>query len=84
LVSSTACLYNPAFAGFAVFQARELRERGKYRATIKAADLVVIDDLFLRKLPPHPGDELADLIMSRYEKSSTRIRGTPAKVRQTA
>jgi DNA replication protein DnaC len=54
-------------------QARELGELRKYRATIKAADLVVIDDLFLRKLPPHAGDELADLIMSRYEKASTLI-----------
>ena len=34
---------------------------------------MVIDDLFLRKLPPHAGDELADVIMSRYEKSSTLI-----------
>jgi hypothetical protein len=32
-----------------------------------------IDDLFLRKLPPHAGDELADVIMSRYEKASTLI-----------
>jgi DNA replication protein DnaC len=54
-------------------QARELGELRKYRATIKAADLVVIDDLFLRKLPPNAGDELADLIMSRYEKASTLI-----------
>jgi DNA replication protein DnaC len=56
-----------------IHQARELDELRKYRATIKAADLVVIDDLFLRKLPPNAGDELADLIMSRYEKSSTLI-----------
>jgi DNA replication protein DnaC len=56
-----------------IHQARELGELRKYRATIKAADLVVIDDLFLRKLPPNAGDELADLIMSRYEKSSTLI-----------
>jgi DNA replication protein DnaC len=54
-------------------QARELGELRKYRATLKAADLVVIDDLFLRKLPPNAGDELADVIMSRYEKSSTLI-----------
>ena len=54
-------------------QARELGELRKYRTTIKAADLVVIDDLFLRKLPPHAGDELADVIMSRYEKASTLI-----------
>jgi DNA replication protein DnaC len=56
-----------------IHQARELGELRKYRATIKAADLVVIDDLFLRKLPPNAGDEIADLIMSRYEKSSTLI-----------
>lgn len=54
-------------------QARELGELRKYRASLKASDLVVIDDLFLRKLPPNAGDELADLIMSRYEKSSTLI-----------
>ena len=51
-----------------IHQARELGELRKYRATIKAADSLVIDDLFLRKLPPHAGDELADVIMSRYEK----------------
>ena len=54
-------------------QARKLGELRKYRATIKTADLVVIDDLFLRKLPTHAGDELADVIMSRYEKASTLI-----------
>jgi DNA replication protein DnaC len=56
-----------------IHQARELGELRKYRATIKAADLLVIDDLFLRKLAPNAGDELADIIMSRYEKSSTLI-----------
>ena len=56
-----------------IHQARELGELRKYRATLKAADLLVIDDLFLRKLPPNAGDELADIIMSRYEKSSTLI-----------
>lgn len=56
-----------------IHQARELGELRKYRATLKAADLLVIDDLFLRKLPPNAGDELADVIMGRYEKSSTLI-----------
>ena len=56
-----------------IHQARELGELKKYRATLKAADLLVIDDLFLRKLPPSAGDELADVLMSRYEKSSTMI-----------
>jgi len=54
-------------------QARELGEIRKYRAQLKAADLLVIDDLFLRKLPPSAGDELADVLMSRYERQSTLI-----------
>ena len=56
-----------------IHQARELGEIRKYRAQLKAADLLVIDDLFLRKLPVGAGDELADVLMSRYEKSSTMV-----------
>jgi len=40
---------------------------------MNAAELMVIDDLFLRKLPAHASDELADVLMSRYEKASTVI-----------
>ena len=54
-------------------EARELGELRKYRAQLKATELLVIDDLFLRKLPTHAGDELADVLMSRYEKCSTII-----------
>jgi DNA replication protein DnaC len=32
---------------------------------------MIIDDLFLRRLPSNAGDELADVLMSRYEKFST-------------
>lgn len=56
-----------------IHEARELRELRKHRAQMKAAELLVIDDLFLRKLPPSAGDELADVLMSRYEKRSTII-----------
>ena len=56
-----------------IHQARELGEIRKYRALLKTADLLVIDDLFLRKLPSGAGDELADVLMSRYEKQSTLI-----------
>ena len=52
-------------------EARELGQIRKLRAQLKAAELLLIDDLFLRKLPAHAGDELADVLMSRYEKSST-------------
>lgn len=46
----------------------EAAEHGSY-----AAELMVIDDLFLRRLPTHAGDELTDVLMSRYEKSSVII-----------
>jgi DNA replication protein DnaC len=54
-------------------EARELGELRKYRTQLSAAELLVIDDLFLRKLPVNAGDELADVLMSRYEKSSVVI-----------
>jgi DNA replication protein DnaC len=37
--------------------------------TLRRADR----DLFLRKLPAQAGDELADVLMSRYEKASTLV-----------
>ncbi len=54
-------------------EARELGELRKYRALLRSAELLVIDDLFLRKLPSNAGDELADVLMSRYEKLPTVI-----------
>jgi len=54
-------------------EARELGELPKYRAQLKAAELLVIDDLFLRKLPPSAGEELAEVLMNRYEKLSTIV-----------
>jgi DNA replication protein DnaC len=54
-------------------EARELGDLRKLRAQFKAAELLVIDDLFLRKLPANAGDELAEVLMNRYEKASTII-----------
>jgi DNA replication protein DnaC len=56
-----------------ITEARELGELRKLRAQIASAELLLIDDLFLRKLPAHAGDELADVIMARHEKRSTMI-----------
>lgn len=54
-------------------EARELGELRKQRAQIRAAELLLIDDLFLRKWPAHAGDELADVLMGRYEHASTIV-----------
>lgn len=56
-----------------IHEARELGELRKYRQQLNSAELLVVDDLFLRKLPPTAGEELADVIMSRYEKRSMII-----------
>ncbi|MEN8665181.1 MAG: IS21-like element helper ATPase IstB [Polycyclovorans sp.] len=54
-------------------QARQLGTLAKVRAPLIAAQLLVIDDLFLRRLPAGAGDELADILMSRYEKAATAV-----------
>ena len=54
-------------------EARELGQLRAYRQQLKTVDLLLIDDLFLRKLPAQAGDELADVLMSRYEKASTLV-----------
>ena len=56
-----------------IAEARELGKLRAYRSQLKAADLLLIDDLFLRKLPAPAGDELAEVLMSRYEKASTIV-----------
>lgn len=56
-----------------IHQARQLGELAKFRHQLHRAELLVIDDLFLRRLPANAGDELADVLMSRYEKASTVI-----------
>jgi DNA replication protein DnaC len=56
-----------------ITEARELGHFRKLRTQITSAELLVIDDLFLRKLPAHAGDELADVLMARYEQASSII-----------
>lgn len=56
-----------------IHEARQLNKLKKYRAPLIAAQLLVVDDLFLQRLPQGAGDELAEILMSRYEKASTII-----------
>jgi DNA replication protein DnaC len=56
-----------------ITEARELGDLRKLRTQIRGAELLLVDDLFLRRLPAHAGDELADVLMARYEKASTII-----------
>ena len=56
-----------------ITEARALGEMKKHRAQMRLADLLVVDDLFLRRLGGGAGDELTEVLMSRYEKSATII-----------
>lgn len=54
-----------------VHEARQLSELAPYREQIAAADVVVIDDLFLRRLPASAGDELTT---AERERPATPLR----------
>lgn len=45
--------------------------RQAYFNQFSSANLVIIDDLGMRKLPPNAAEDLLELIMRRYERSST-------------
>jgi len=67
-------LYRDALQLFEdITEARELNTIRRYREQLKKTQLLVIDDLFLRRLPASAGDELADVLMSRYERAATII-----------
>lgn len=54
-------------------QAQALGTRKKWVHALSQADLLIIDDLALRKLPVTAGEELLEVIMNRYEKKSTLV-----------
>ena len=54
-------------------QATALGNRKKWLTSLSDADLLVIDDLALRKLPASAGEELLEVVMNRYGKRSTMI-----------
>lgn len=54
-------------------QATALGTRRKWMKLLADVDLLVIDDLALRKLPVSAGEELLEVVMNRYEKHSTLV-----------
>jgi DNA replication protein DnaC len=58
-----------------LFEATQLKRRKKINKLFSEADLLVIDDLFLRKkVPEQAADDLLDIILNRYSsRKSTAI-----------
>ena len=48
-------------------------KRKEYIATIATVPLLIIDDLGMRKLPPTAAEDLLEIIMRRYERTSTLL-----------
>jgi len=45
--------------------------RKKHMADLERVELLIIDDLGMRKLPPNAAEDLLEIIMRRYERAST-------------
>lgn len=54
-------------------QATAIGSRKKWMTALREADLLIIDDLALRRLPTTAGEELLEVVMNRYGKHSTLI-----------
>lgn len=54
-------------------QAQLLNERKEYIDTIVSVPLLIIDDLGMRKLPGTAAEDLLEIVMRRYERTSTLL-----------
>lgn len=68
-------IYKEAHLFFAdLFEASQLRTRKKINKLFSEADLLVIDDLFLRKkVPDNAADDLMDIVLNRYSKRKSTL-----------
>lgn len=67
-------VYREAHALFPeLHRASQLGTRAKLMRTLSEADLVVLDDLFLRKLPQDAGDDLQELVLNRYKNRKSTL-----------
>jgi len=57
-----------------LFEASQLKRTKKVNKLFSEADLLVIDDLFLRKkMPEHAADDLLDIILTRYSSRRSTV-----------
>ena len=57
-----------------VFEAAQTGKRKKITKLFSESDLLIIDDLFLRKrVPEHAADDLLDIILNRYSKRKSTL-----------
>lgn len=68
-------IYREAHAFFEdLFEASQLKRRKKVTKLFSEADLLVIDDLFLRKtVPEQAADDLLDIILNRYSSRKSSV-----------
>jgi DNA replication protein DnaC len=65
-----------------LFEATQLKRRKKVTKLFSEADLLIIDDLFLRKkVPEQAADDLLDIILNRYssKRSTLSLQTAPWK-----
>jgi DNA replication protein DnaC len=57
-----------------IFEATQTGKRSKVNKLFSEADLLIIDDLFLRKrVPENAADDLLDIILNRYSKRKSTL-----------
>ncbi|PIU58426.1 MAG: ATP-binding protein, partial [Deltaproteobacteria bacterium CG07_land_8_20_14_0_80_38_7] len=68
-------VYREAYVFFEdMFEAEQLKKKKRIGKTFSEADLLVIDDLFLRKkMPADAADYLLDVIIDRYSKRKSTL-----------
>lgn len=76
--ATTACynaIYREAHVFFEdLFEAAQTGKRKKINKQFSEADLLIIDDLFLRKkIPENAADDLLDIILNRYSKRKSTV-----------
>jgi DNA replication protein DnaC len=75
ILSGYKVLYREAHSFFEdLFEATQLKRRKKMSKLFSETDLLIIDDLFLRKkVPEQAADDLLDIILNRYSSRKSTV-----------